>query len=128
MRRLTLLLLAVGVVFLVCMLNQVGWTTLAQHLLQVGWVWWPLILIPYGLVNLLEAISWHYLLLDPATRPSLNRLFWLRLAGRVGRVRAWLIALSIAQAAFAGALWLGPGDLAAYGAICLLTGLAFGAG
>ena len=52
---------------------------------------------------------------------------WLRLAGRVGRVRAWLTALAIAQAAFIGALWLGPGDVAAYGVICLLTGLALGA-
>jgi uncharacterized membrane protein YbhN (UPF0104 family) len=32
-------------------------------------------------VNWLEAVSWHYLLLDPHTRPSLSRLFWLRLAG-----------------------------------------------
>jgi uncharacterized protein (TIRG00374 family) len=81
LRRITLLLLVLGVVFLIWMLNQVGWSTLAHHLLQVGWFWWPLILIPYGLVNLLEAISWHFLLLDPATRPSLTRLFWLRLAG-----------------------------------------------
>jgi uncharacterized membrane protein YbhN (UPF0104 family) len=81
MRRVTLLLLAVGVVFLVWMLHQVGWGVLARLLMDVSWFWWPLILIPYGLVNLLEAVSWRYLLLDDHTRPSLARLFWLRLAG-----------------------------------------------
>jgi len=61
-------------------MNRVGWATLGQYLLQVGW-YWPLLLLPYGLVNLLEAVSWKYLLLSRDRIPSLNRLFWLRLGG-----------------------------------------------
>ena len=62
------------------MLNQVGWARLGQHLLQVGW-YWPLLLLPYGIVNWLDALSWDFLLLTQATRPSLSRLFFLRLGG-----------------------------------------------
>ena len=67
-------------VFLIWMLNQVGWARLGQHLLQVGW-YWPLLLLPYGIVNWLDALSWDFLLLTQATRPSLSRLFFLRLGG-----------------------------------------------
>jgi len=73
-------LLAVAAVFLVWIMNRVGWATLGQNLLKVGW-YWPLLLLPYGLVNLLEAVSWKYLLLSRDLIPSLNCLFWLRLGG-----------------------------------------------
>ena len=81
MRRLNLILLAIACVFLVWVLHKVGWATLWQYLKQVGWKW-PLLLLPYGLVNYLEAISWKYLLVirlpDSVT---FSRLFWLRLGG-----------------------------------------------
>ncbi len=80
MRRINLILLAIASVFLIWVLNKVGWGTLWQHLRMVGW-YWPLLLLPYGLVNLLEAVSWRYLLLNPPNGPSLGRLFWLRLGG-----------------------------------------------
>jgi len=53
--------------------------------------------------------------------------FWVRLAGRVGRVRAWLASLWLAMIAFAGAGLIGNGDVAAYTLICLASGLALGA-
>ena len=81
MRRLNLILLAIACVFLVWVLHKVGWATLWQYLKQVGWKW-PLLLLPYGVVNYLEAISWKYLLVirlpDSVT---FSRLFWLRLGG-----------------------------------------------
>jgi uncharacterized protein (TIRG00374 family) len=80
MRRLNLILLGLALIFLVWMLHEVGWQTIWQHLLQVGW-WWPVLLLPYGVVTWLEAISWDYLLLSPTPRPSLARLFRLRLSG-----------------------------------------------
>ncbi len=80
MRRFTLILTLLAVVFLAWMLHQVGWDLLLAHIRQVGW-YWPLLLLPYGLVNLLGAVSWRYLLISPASRPSVSRLFWLRLAG-----------------------------------------------
>jgi uncharacterized protein (TIRG00374 family) len=80
LRRFNLILLAIACVFLIWILNKVGWGTLWQHLRLVGW-YFPLLLLPYGLVNLLEAFSWKYLLLHQPNGPSLNRLFWLRLGG-----------------------------------------------
>ncbi len=80
MRRFTLILLAVAVVFLVWMLSQVGWANLARCVSQVGY-FWPLLLVPYGLVNWLGAVSWHFLLLSGKARPPLSTLFFLRLGG-----------------------------------------------
>jgi uncharacterized protein (TIRG00374 family) len=80
LRRLNLILLAVAVVFFVWILNEVGWAILWEHLRQVGW-YWPLLLLPYGLVNWLEAVSWKYILVDLPEKTSLARLFWLRLGG-----------------------------------------------
>jgi uncharacterized protein (TIRG00374 family) len=80
LRRINLILLAVACVFLVWVLNEVGWGVLWRHLCQVGW-YWPLLLLPYGLVNYLEAISWNYLLVKVPEGVTLNRLFWLRLGG-----------------------------------------------
>jgi uncharacterized membrane protein YbhN (UPF0104 family) len=80
MRRFNLILLAVATVFLLGMLRELGWANLGRYFLQVGY-YWPLLLVPYGLVNCLGTISWSYLLPDRATRPSFSRLFFLRLAG-----------------------------------------------
>lgn len=52
---------------------------------------------------------------------------WLRLALRLGKVRAWLCAMLVAVAAFVWAFFLGAGDAAAFAAVCVLSGLAFGA-
>ncbi len=80
MRRINLILLAVACVFLVWVLNEVGWGVLWRQLCQVGW-YWPLLLLPYGLVNWLEAVSWKYLIIKVPEGMTLNRLFWLRLGG-----------------------------------------------
>lgn len=53
--------------------------------------------------------------------------FWLWLARRTSKHRAWCAAMIYASAIFALVPLLGEGDLAAFGAICVLTGLAFGA-
>ncbi|MCX5891327.1 MAG: flippase-like domain-containing protein [Deltaproteobacteria bacterium] len=80
MRRVNLILLAIAVVFFVWILNEVGWDKLGQHLRQVGW-YWPVLLLPYGLVTLLEAVSWKYIIINLPPQTSLFRLFWLRLGG-----------------------------------------------
>src|SRR5574340_1175240 len=80
LRKRNLILVAIAVVFLIWIMDRVGWATLGRNLLKVGW-YWPLLLLPYGLVNLLEAISWRFILVNREHRPSLNRLFWLRLGG-----------------------------------------------
>jgi uncharacterized protein (TIRG00374 family) len=80
LRRLNLILLAVASIFFVWILSEVGWDTLGDYLYRVGW-YWPALLLPYGLVNFLEAISWKYLILKLPPGISLGRLFWLRLGG-----------------------------------------------
>ena len=53
--------------------------------------------------------------------------FWNWLARRTSKHRAWSYAMIWACAIFAMALFLGPGDVIAFGVISVLTGLAFGA-
>jgi GPH family glycoside/pentoside/hexuronide:cation symporter len=52
---------------------------------------------------------------------------WLRLARRYGKHRIWAVGMMLAIAAFVFAPLLGPGDVAAFGVITGLTGLALGA-
>jgi Na+/melibiose symporter-like transporter len=53
--------------------------------------------------------------------------FWVWLARRIGKGRAWLLAMALSIAAFGWAFLLGPGDVAAYAAICVLSGIGLGA-
>ena len=78
---------------------------------------------------------------DVLQRPDLTPLFlvlyfvagaagmplWVRLAAGIGKVRAWLVSMGLAVAAFVWAYGLGSGDAAAFSAVCVLSGLAFGA-
>ncbi|WP_281983760.1 MFS transporter [Azonexus hydrophilus] len=52
---------------------------------------------------------------------------WLKLSVRIGRPRAWLLAMGVAMLAFAGAGLLGPGDIALFAVVCVASGLALGA-
>jgi len=52
---------------------------------------------------------------------------WVWLARRVGKLRAWAASMLLAVGAFVWAYMLGPGDVAAFGAICVLSGMALGA-
>lgn len=52
---------------------------------------------------------------------------WVAVSRRTGKLRAWLIAMSLAVAVFVWAGLLGPGAVIAYGVICVLSGAALGA-
>jgi GPH family glycoside/pentoside/hexuronide:cation symporter len=52
---------------------------------------------------------------------------WVALAGRYGRVVAWVASMLVAVAAFSWAWTLGAGDVSAFFVICLLSGAALGA-
>ncbi|MHB1374445.1 MAG: MFS transporter [Thauera sp.] len=52
---------------------------------------------------------------------------WVRASQRIGKLRAWLAGMVLAVAVFAWAGLLGSGDVFAYAAICVLSGLALGA-
>ncbi len=53
--------------------------------------------------------------------------FWLWLARRTSKHRAWAIGLLLACAAFAAAPFLGPGQVGLFAVVCVVTGLALGA-
>ena len=52
---------------------------------------------------------------------------WVRLSRRIGKRSAWLAGMLLAVVAFVWAYALGPGDVVAFGAICVLSGVALGA-
>ncbi len=53
--------------------------------------------------------------------------FWLWLAGRTSKHRAWAWGMALAVLSFTGAIFLREGDVFAFGIVCVLTGLALGA-
>jgi Na+/melibiose symporter-like transporter len=58
---------------------------------------------------------------------ALSLPLWVALSRRIGKPRAWFGAMLASVLAFIGAFLLGPGDVLAFGAICVVSGLALGA-
>ena len=52
---------------------------------------------------------------------------WLKLSRAFGKHRTWCMAMAWACVWFTGALFLGPGDVAAFAVVCVATGFALGA-
>lgn len=52
---------------------------------------------------------------------------WVALARRIGKLEAWLVSMLLAVVTFAGAFWLGSGDLVGFVLVCIASGLALGA-
>lgn len=52
---------------------------------------------------------------------------WLALSHRIGKHRAWCVAMVLTCAAFVWAPGLGQGDVVAFGIICVITGMGLGA-
>jgi len=53
--------------------------------------------------------------------------FWLRLSHRIGKHRAWCFAMILAVAAFFWVPFIPAGEIAAFLAVCIVTGAALGA-
>ena len=58
---------------------------------------------------------------------ALSIPLWVRAVARFGLARSWLAGMVLAVAVFAWAALLGTGDIAAYTAVCVLSGVALGA-
>ena len=58
---------------------------------------------------------------------ALSMPLWVRLVARWGLARAWLTGMGLAIASFIWAMTLGAGDVAAYTAVCICSGVALGA-
>lgn len=85
MAKFRIILVIVAAAFLVWMFHAVGWQELLHHLRLVGW-YWPLILLPYLLVNLFDSLSWFYCFDRPPTGITVTYLFFNRLAGEAVNV------------------------------------------
>lgn len=79
LRRLNFLLIGIAALVLVFTLSGVEWGELGRLLVR-GAIYLPLLLLPYAATSLLWALSWR-VLLQGDSRPSLARLFVLRLGG-----------------------------------------------
>lgn len=58
---------------------------------------------------------------------ALSMPLWVRLVGRLGLARTWLVGMVLAIAAFVWAALLGEGDVVAYTLVCIASGVALGA-
>ena len=58
---------------------------------------------------------------------ALSMPLWLRAVARFGLAKSWLAGMALAVATFAWAAMLGAGDVAAYTAVCVASGIALGA-
>lgn len=88
----------------------------------------PATLVLFFVADVLQAERWGGLFLALYFVAGAAGLpVWVRLARRIGRLRAWIGAMLLSSAAFVWAYGLGAGDIAAFAAICLLSGLALGA-
>lgn len=52
---------------------------------------------------------------------------WVKLADKIGKETSWLISMLLAVVVFIWAFFLQPGDVIAFGIICVLSGMALGA-
>ncbi len=95
-----------------------------------------------GLANGIPAVLFtfycaHVLAVDGQARNLLLALYllcavagiplWVRLGARLGRHRAWTIAMLVTCPAFAVASFLGPGQADLFAWVCVITGLCLGA-
>ena len=100
-----------------------------------------LVFVFNGIAAAIPATLLLFFIADVLGAPQLNGLFlvlyflagacgmplWFVAAKRLGKVRAWQVGMVAAVVAFIWAALLGPGDVVAFGIVCVLSGLALGA-
>lgn len=88
----------------------------------------PATLVLFFVADVLQAEAWGGAFLALYFVAGIAGLpLWVTISRRVGRVRAWLLAMALACAAFVGAAGLGAGDVWPFALVCLASGLALGA-
>jgi Na+/melibiose symporter-like transporter len=75
-----------------------------------------------GRGDLAPAFLGIYFLFGAAGMP-----LWVATSKRIGKKRAWALGMGMSVVAFVGAAVLGDGDAIAFGVICALSGIAYGA-
>ena len=88
----------------------------------------PATLVLFFIRDRLQAQAWEPLFLASYfAAGALSMPLWMRLVARFGLARSWLVGMVLAIASFAWAALLGPGDVLAYTAVCIASGVALGA-
>jgi Na+/melibiose symporter-like transporter len=88
----------------------------------------PATLVLFFIRDRLQAQPWEPLFLASYfAAGALSMPLWVRVVARLGLARAWLAGMGLAILTFAWAALLGPGDVAAYTAVCVASGVALGA-
>ena len=88
----------------------------------------PATLVLFFIRDRLQAQAWEPVFLASYfAAGALSMPLWVRAVARFGLARAWLAGMALAIATFAWASLLGTGDVAAYIAVCVASGLALGA-
>lgn len=88
----------------------------------------PATLVIFFIDDVLDLAAWSGLFLALYfVSGALGLPLWVALARRIGKLEAWLASMALAIASFAGAFWLGSGDLVGFALVCVASGLALGA-
>lgn len=88
----------------------------------------PATLVLFFIRDRLAAPAWEPVFLASYfAAAALSIPLWVRLVRRVGLARSWLAGMGLAIAVFAWAAALGHGDVLAYAAVCVGSGIALGA-
>lgn len=114
---------------------------LAAPLANHGFRWLLAVFVVSGVASAIPATLILFYVQDVLERPELNGAFlalyfvfgavgmplWVLASKRVGKKIAWLIGMFMSVAAFVWAFLLGSGDAPAFGMVCALSGIAYGA-
>jgi len=88
----------------------------------------PATLLPFFVRDTLQAAQWEPLFLGSYfLAAAIGLPLWVKLVRRIGLAPSWLLGMGLSVLAFCAVPLLGPGDVLAFEAICVLTGLALGA-
>ncbi len=88
----------------------------------------PATLVLFFIRDRLQAPSFEPLFLASYfAAGALSMPLWLKLVARIGLARAWLAGMALAVLSFAWAALLGAGDVVAFAAVCIASGVALGA-
>jgi GPH family glycoside/pentoside/hexuronide:cation symporter len=88
----------------------------------------PATLVIFFIDDVLQLKAWGGLFLGLYfVSGALGLPLWVALARRIGKLEAWLASMLLSVATFAGAFWLGSGDLVGFALVCVASGLALGA-
>ena len=87
----------------------------------------PATLVLFFVADVLQAEAWGGAFLALYfVAGAAGLTFWVKLARRIGRVRAWIAGMLLSSLAFVWAYGLGAGDVGAFALVCLVSGLALG--